>query len=84
MPLILLKNLRSRAILHLWVKDARAEFTVYIPIHIAALVSLFLLNLLSTRAHFLIASIFSSFVILIFANSGSGTSTTIISSSSES
>jgi hypothetical protein len=65
MPLILLKNLGSGAILCLWVKDARTEFTVHIPIHVAALVSLPLLNLLSTNGPFL-----DSFYLLILRHSG--------------
>src|SRR6266487_3899997 len=64
MPLILLKDLRSGAILCLWVKDARTEFTVHIPIHVAALVSLPLLNLLSAKGPFL-----NSFYLLILCHS---------------
>ncbi len=64
MPLILLKNLRSRAILYLQVKDTRTEFTVHILIHIAALISLPLLNLLSTKGLFL-----DSFYLLILCYS---------------
>jgi hypothetical protein len=37
----------------LWVKDARTEFTVHIPIRVAALVSFPFLNLLSTKGLFL-------------------------------
>src|SRR6266536_1094306 len=64
MPLILLKDLGSRAILCLWVKDARTEFIVHILIHVAALVSLPLLNLLSTKGLFL-----DSFYLLILCHS---------------
>ncbi len=60
MPLILLKDLRSRAILYLQVKDVKTEFTVHILIHVATLVSLSLLNLLSTKGLFL-----NSFYLLI-------------------
>jgi hypothetical protein len=64
-PLILLKNLGSEAILRLWVKDARTQFTVHIPIHVATFVSLPLLNLLSTKGPFL-----DGFYLLILCHSG--------------